>query len=112
MPLKSNHVIYLLLAVIVVLFCVLIFREPNKIAGTGSNIDQLKEQIKEKDSLINAYQLEAEEYERNARILSAKADSLDSVKQKVKIKYREIYIDIANAKRNSYLDSIIRTNWR
>ena len=112
MQLKSNHVIYVLLAVIFILFAILIFRKPNKINGTTSEVDKLKELVQQKDSLINAYQLKAEGFEHNAQILSAKVDSLDSVKQKVKIRYREIYIDIANAKRNDQLDSIIRSNWR
>lgn len=112
MVLRSNNLIYLLLAIIAILLCVLIFRKSNNIAIKESNINQLKHQIKQKDSLINAYQLKAEEYEQNARILSARADSLESVKQKVKIKYHEVYTHIVRTKRNSYLDSIIRSNWR
>lgn len=112
MQVNSKHVIYVLLAVIFVMFLVIIFREPNDIAGTNPSIENLKKTIQEKDSLINAYRLEAERYQHDADVFSAKADSLDSVKQKVKIKYEKIYINIANATSNKQLDSIIRANWR
>ena len=94
------------------MFLVIIFRKPNNVTGTSSSIEDLKKTIQQKDSLINAYRLQAEGYEHDARIFSAKADSLDSVKQKVKIKYEKIYITIDNAAHNEQLDSIIRANWR
>lgn len=106
---RSKYIFYFLLVVVFILFVVLILREPNTHLPS-SEVTKLKNSIAKKDSLINAYQQEAVKYEQKAQVFTAKIDSLKDVKQKVKIKYREIYIDINNA-RNEQLDSIIRTNW-
>jgi hypothetical protein len=106
---RNKYLTYFLLAIVLILFLVVILREPNTHLPS-SEVTKLKNSITKKDSLIKAYQQDAVKYEQKALIFTDKIDSLIGVKQKVKIKYREIYIDIDNA-RNEQLDSIIRTNW-
>jgi len=110
MQIKSNYILYFLLFVIIILAGILIFRKPVTIIDTPSKIIELKKSIARKDFLIKTYRQEAERLEFDAQGLSAEVDSLERIKQKVKIKYRETYINIDNA-RNEQLDSIIRSSW-
>lgn len=105
---KSNHILYILLVIILVLAGIIIFRKPVK--ESGSEITKLKNSIVKKDSLIKAYQQDADTYEQKAQDFTDKIDSLNQVKQRVKHIYHDIYKDI-NTAGNKRLDSIIRANW-
>ena len=110
MLIKSNYILYFLLFVVSILAGILIFRKPTTIIDTPSKVIELKKSITEKDSLIEIYQQKSIKYKHLALIFSIQVDSLYDIKQKVKTKYREIYINIDNAP-NERLDSIIRSSW-
>jgi methionine-rich copper-binding protein CopC len=66
--------------------------------------------IYEKDSLIEFYSNQQQNLVNKIITLEIRNDSLLKVKQKVKVKYEKIYIDIIHST-DSQLDSIIRSNW-
>jgi methionine-rich copper-binding protein CopC len=66
--------------------------------------------IDEKDSLIKFYSAQQQDLVDKIILLETRNDSLTKVKQKVKVKYEKIYIDIIHST-DSQLDSIIRSNW-
>jgi hypothetical protein len=66
--------------------------------------------INEKDSLIKFYSAQEQDLVNKIILLEMRNDSLTEVKEKVKVKYEKIYIDIIHST-DSQLDSIIRSNW-
>ena len=107
---KSNLFI---LFIIILVFSVFITK--NKVA-THARADFNKQLLKYedsiayKDSLIENYSVQRQALQKELVFLSNVNDSLLKLKQKVKIKYEKIYININNAS-NTKLDSIIRANW-
>lgn len=66
--------------------------------------------INEKDSLIKFYSAQEQDLVNKIILLEMRNDSLTEVKEKVKVKYEKIYIDIIHST-DGQLDSIIRSNW-
>ena len=106
---KSNNVIYILLGVIFILFCFIIFKKENvRIITTDTSV--LEQKIRDKEIENNLLSQKIDSLLTNTSALYAQVDSLSTLKQKVKIQYREKYIYIDNAT-NQQLDSLIRSNW-
>ena len=106
---KSNYVIYILLGVIFILLACIIFRKKDvKIITTDTSA--LEQQIKDKQAENALLSLKVDSLLNQTSVLYAQVDSLSTLKQKIKIEYREKYIYIDNAT-NQQLDSLIRSNW-
>lgn len=108
---KSNIVI---LAFVICILAVLVTK--NRVETKVNTIAYKKIELKfqnlidEKDSLIKFYSAQQQDLVDKIILLETRNDSLTKVKQKVKVKYEKIYIDIIHST-DSQLDSIIRSNW-
>ena len=106
---KSNFIL-LLLVVIAVLAVLLMSKDSSDDSNTAVELYKLENFIAEKNKYIQSLENDISVISDSILVLSHLNDSLYSVKNKVKIKYREIYIDIPHYT-NSQLDSVIRSNW-
>jgi Na+-transporting NADH:ubiquinone oxidoreductase subunit NqrE len=73
-------------------------------------INKLITLTQQKDSLIKSYILKEQALNKQLDSLVSRNDSLTSVKEKVKVRYEKVYINIKHAT-NVELDSVIRSNW-
>lgn len=73
-------------------------------------INKLINLTQQKDALIKSYILKEQALTKQLDSLISRNDSLTSVKQKVKVRYEKVYINIEHAT-NVELDSVIRSNW-
>ena len=108
---KTNWIISGLLAVILVLAAILIFRKPNTVTVVEPFDDtELREQIRVKDSVATYWESEAARWHSVADSAIAVSDSLETFKPGIKKHYDGIYKTIPDANVIG-LDSIIRANW-
>lgn len=86
-------------------------RQPSSSKGVApTNTDKYEQKIKNQEQQINQWKKKAEDLKENKKLLLNQIDSLSHLKNKIKIKYREVYINISTANNNE-LDSLIRANW-
>lgn len=108
---KSNIVI---LGFVICILAVLVTKNhvETRVSTTAYKKIELrfKNLINEKDSLIKVYSAKEQDLVNKIILLELRNDSLSQVKEKVKVKYEKIYIDIIHST-DSQLDSIIRSNW-
>jgi hypothetical protein len=112
--LNPKILIFVLVLIIVILSYVLIYY--NSVSGfppeaEKTSVEKFEREIAKKQMEINLWKASAELLQENANILEAQVDSLNKLKQKVKIQYREVYTIINNNASNNELDSVIRSNW-
>jgi len=109
--LSSRNIILVLVIVIFALGLHMIIRQPSpaeKVVITSTEEQELK--IKELKKEVLLWKSTANKLELSTVRLNQKVDSLTKVKNKVKIKYLEVYTNISTASNNE-LDSLIRANW-
>lgn len=71
---------------------------------------KLEQSIAQKNKAIQALEERASVLSDSIVVLKHQRDTLYIVKEKIKYKYREIYINLPHYT-NSQLDSVIRANW-
>lgn len=107
---NKQNIIYILLGIILIMFLYIIFRKPSEITKVITSTEDLENMIKAKEEENLLLLQTIDSLNNNRASLYKQIDSLDKVKNKIKIEYREIYKYIDNAT-NHQLDSIIRANW-
>ena len=73
-------------------------------------IQKLELSIADKKKKINLLNQRVHTYYDSLEVTRLMIDSLQATKTKVRVEYREIYLDIIHYS-NSQLDSVIRSNW-
>lgn len=95
---------------LIILIGIWSFRPPAILDPRKSEIDILKKQINDRNVVIIELNNKLNCLKIDNTKLQIKNDSLKLLKQKIIIKYHEIYTNI-NSASNQQLDDIIRTNW-
>jgi regulatory protein YycI of two-component signal transduction system YycFG len=106
---KSNFIL-LLLVIIVILAVLLMSKGGSDDSSNAVELYKLEQSIADKNKSIQALEERASLLSDSVVVLKQQRDSLHTLKQKVKYRYREIYINLPHYS-NSQLDSVIRTNW-
>lgn len=106
---KAEHVIGALLAVILLLACILIFRKPKTVVEEFDKTPYL-EQIEIERKKAEFWEAKATKMQTIADGALKLSDSLQNIKPTIKHVYHEIYKFNSTAT-TTQLDSVIRSNW-
>lgn len=79
-------------------------------SNNATKIKQLENSIAEKEKRIYSLNEQILDYYDSLKVSKEAYAELQKVKNKVRVKYKTVYVDLAHYS-NNQLDSVIRSNW-